>query len=106
MDMDKLLTKTDFISLLTPNFAQTLSVNTMIPLPQGTPDDGKPRKTSPETIGGLTCKDKSRSTSLDATFANTPNLTEKNLANLFTLTKFLLTLGTHFHQPHHRLTGI
>jgi len=67
MDMDKLPTKTDFIFPLTHNFAQTLSANTTILLPLDIQDDGKPRKTSPETTGGHACKDKSRSTSLDAT---------------------------------------
>src|ERR1700674_4310946 len=93
MDMDKLPTKTDFIFPLTRNFVQTLSVNTTIPLPQDIQDDGKPRKTSPDTTGGRTCKDKSRNTSLDATFANARNRTEKNLVIPSILTKFLLYLG-------------
>ena len=93
MDMDKLHTKTDFIFPLTHNFAQTLSVNTTIPLLQDIQDDGKPRQTSPETTGGHACKDKSRSTLLDATFANAQNHTEKNLVIPFTPTKFLLYLG-------------
>src|SRR5882762_1326394 len=93
MDMDKLPTKTDFIFLLTCNFAQTLSANTTILLPLDIQDDGKPRKTLPETTGGHACKDKSRSTSLDVTFANAPNLTEKNLVIPSILTKFLLYLG-------------
>jgi len=64
---DKLLIKTDFISPLTHNFVQTLSVNTTIPLLQDIQNDGKPRKTSPETTVGPACKDKSRSTLLDVT---------------------------------------
>src|ERR1700676_1225427 len=96
MDMDKLPTKTDFISLLTRNFAQTLSASTTILLPQDIQDDGKPRKTSPETTGGHACKDKSRSTSLDGTFANAQNRIEKNLVIPSTLTKFLLYLGNIF----------
>jgi len=65
----------------------------MILLLQDIQDNGKPRKTSPETIGGPACKDKSRSTLLDATFANAPNLTERNLVIPSTPTKFLLYLG-------------
>jgi len=80
MDMDKLLTKTDFISPLTRNFAQTLSANTTILLPLDirtmenqeniTRDYWWPRM-----------QGQSRSTLLDATFANDQTSQRKNLVS-------------------------
>src|ERR1700676_4228979 len=68
----------------------------MIQEPQDTQDDTKPRNSLLETTGGHECKDKSANTLLDVTFANAPNLTEKNLVTPYTLTRFLLDHGNTF----------